>query len=148
MFTRQLRSLAFAIGLSLLWLGNNTALAQCPTAEWVCSYWPPFLGYEELAPTAACEGPDCFDKNYGGEMTVVAADDYLFPDKWKMRQSGVLMNISCDSLEGSASDKTTLWIPELRHCAVAQQTENHFYLHFFASNPATQCLGWVECKVQ
>lgn len=147
MSIRRLVSRAIAIGLSLLLLGSNAALAACPTAEWVCSYWPPLLGYGELVPTGWCEGPSCFDKSYGEESTVVAADDFLFADKWKMRQSGVLMNVSCASLDDSANSKTTIWMAEQRHCAVAQQTVNHFYLHFIASNPASECMGWVECKV-
>jgi hypothetical protein len=137
---------ATAIAFSLLLFSFNAALAECPTPEWVCDFYPPVLGYQ-ASPTGWCEGPDCFDKAYGEESTIVATDDVLFPYKWKMRQSGVLMNVSCATLDDSASSKTTIWLPEVRHCAVAQQTENHFYLHFIASNPVSQCLGWVECKV-
>lgn len=147
MITKRFLSRAIAVVLSLLLLGSSTALAACPPAEWVCSFWPQVIGYGELVPTGWCEGPDCFEKSYGEETTMVAADDFLFADKWKMRGSGVLINISCASLEESANTKTTIWMAEQRHCAVAQQTENHFYLHFIASNPASQCVGWVECKV-
>ena len=71
---------ATVTALSLLILSFNAALAACPTAEWVCSFYPPVLGYE-ASPTSWCEGPDCFDRAYGDESTIVAADDFLFPLK-------------------------------------------------------------------
>ena len=153
MFSRHLISqtatrLAVASLLSSFILGSSTALADCPTAEWVCSTYGPILGFDLTATGNGCVGPDCFDKVYGEESTVVAADDYLFADKWKMRQAGILTNISCALLQDSANTKTTIWIPEERHCAVTQQTDYHFYVHFFASNPNPDslCLGWAECK--
>ena len=152
MFGRRFAGRAVAIGLALFWAGSGTALAQCPTAEWVCSYWPTLIYGTEGEFIAGCEGPACFDKSYGDEVTVVAADDSLFPDKFTLRHSGYVNNLSCVDVETKTqnkADKTTLWMPEARHCAVEQYTMAHFYVHFFVSGSANApaCLGWVQCKL-
>ena len=138
--------------LLLFCFGANTALAQCPTPEWACSYWPTYLYGIEGEPIAYCEGPACFDKSYGDEITVVAADDKLFPDRFTLRYSGEMTNLSCvdvDTKFQTKANKTTLWMPENRHCAVEQYTVDHFYLHLFVSGSvnAPQCVGWVQCRI-
>ena len=152
MFGRRITGRAVAIGLALFWAGSGTALAQCPTGEWVCSYWPMLVYGVEGEFIAGCEGPACFDKSYGDEVTVVAADDSLFPDRFTLRHSGDINTLSCVDVETKLQNKarkTTLWMPESRHCAVEQHTVDHFYVHFFVSGSvnAPQCVGWAQCKL-
>jgi hypothetical protein len=152
MFGRRLTGGAAAIGLALYCLGSGTALAQCPTGEWVCSYWPSIIYGVEGEFIAGTQGPACFEPSYGDEVTVVAADDSLLPDKFTLRHSGYVNNLSCVDVETKVQEKakkTTLWMPEARHCAVEQHTVDHFYVHFFVSGSANapECLGWVQCKL-
>lgn len=128
------------------------AVAECQTPEYICYTYPPYLNLPPLEPTwGGCLGPDCFDKSYGVEVTVVAVDDELYPDKFKLRHSGVVFNGSCAAVETKllphSISKTTLWLPEQGHCALILKTDNHLYVHFFGSTPDSQCLGWAECVV-
>ena len=151
MRAQKLKTRLVATAFAMLILGSSQAFAACPTQDWVCEYWPPLLGYSDAVPTGWCEGPSCYEKNYGEETTVVASDDVLFPDKWLFRHSGFITNINCDEAtetkDKKEGEKTTVWVPQQRHCAVLHQTENHLYIQFIASNPETLCMGWVECKI-
>ena len=144
MFRNTLIIYSTAFVLSMLFLSITPAHAACATPEFICDRYGEMFGFV-MVPVGACEGPDCFDKSYGEECTLTAADDTLFPDKWKIRQSGVLINLNCESLTDSPNTKTTFWMPPKRSCAMFQQTVNHYYAHFFASSP--ECVGWVQCRI-
>ena len=146
--TSQVVSIMFL----LFCFGASTAWAQCPTPEWACSYWPTIVYGVEGEATGHCEGPACFDKSYGDEVTVVAADDSLFPDKFTLRHSGDVINLSCVDVETKLqkkATKTTVWMPEQRHCSVEQHTVDHLYLHLFTSGMENlpECVAWLQCKI-
>ncbi len=141
----------FAItGAMLLLVGASTAFAECPTAEWVCDYWPPFLNYEPGIPTQWCEGEDCLEMNYNEGARLVAVDDEgPYPKMWHIWATGEVTNFSCENLRFLGAKKNvghlSINMPDQLHCAMKLKADGS-YLWFFASIPES-CFGWVECQV-
>lgn len=141
--------LAASVGLAASFLSVDV-YAACPTAEATCFYWPPLINLPPGTPTQWCDGLDCFEMNYASENArVVAVDDEgPYPTTWVAWTNGVVNNLSCNAVIPRGNHRQiTLPLPDLPHCAIMLETDEHLYLWFFASNPATSCLGWAECQI-
>lgn len=118
----------------------------CPASpELFCQYYHP-----GSIMTGLCYYSDCFDMSYGEEARLVAADEEgLFPKTWKVWHSGTLSpepdSIQCE-VETSGNKSKVTFPGESVVCAVNLYTSEHVYHWHFASNPASECLGWVECQ--
>jgi len=134
----------------LLVMGASTAFAECPTAEWVCSYWPPIISLPEGTPTYWCEGLDCLEMNSASEDARLAAvdDEGPYPSTWvAFIPNEITRNLSCGALiPRGKTDRIVLPFPDMTHCAIQLETEDdQLYLWFFSSSPS--CVGWVECQI-
>ena len=139
------------VALTILVLGAfaSCAFAGCPPAALICSYYHP-----GSIVTGSCEGDQCLEVNYGGGIKVVAGDDSGdFPRMWFAWHEGTMTLpqglVPCELREKQLkkSVKTRLEIPEGgARCSVDVMVGEHLYYEHFASNPTSQCLGWVECE--
>lgn len=125
--------------------GYSASYGKCPTAEQACGIYHP--GSE---PTAYCSFQQCFEMNYGSEARVVAADEQgSFPRTlfvWhKGEMSPIAELIPCVMTQSGHKTRLDILDGEIK-CAAALSTSEHLYYEHFASNPATGCLGWVECR--
>lgn len=128
---------------------------NCPDPQWVCDYWGPLYSRPVGLATAACEAATCFDKTYGVEASIVAADgEGLFPRTFIARHAGTLVPVILDSCEIGKSavkkseTKTNVSIPAgTEFCVVELDTEDNYYLWFITSSPTASCLSFVECKL-
>jgi hypothetical protein len=136
-----------AVTISLL-LMASAAKAVCPTAEQTCTIFPPAIGMSCVpsGDSYACAYEDCLGKNTGAEITLVPGGAY--PGLWVARTDGsfedhpgALNCLRTDLPRGTS----LIAFPEELHCAALLVTETNVYLEFFASNPLSECYGWVEC---
>ena len=130
--------------------------AECPDPQWVCDYWPSIIGMNCSEVNAFCEGEDCFDGARGEQIQISASDDPEdllwglngYTTRWLARHDGAMTNLSCELLLNHPHGNLIV-MPDQRHCAGVLVTEmSEIYTEFFASNPDSECTGWVECKCQ
>lgn len=116
----------------------------CPDPYTYCA-----MAHPGSIPTGYCAYGACFEMSYGGEVRVVAADDSGdFPRKWFIWHKDLIKSVggSCTSTFQN-KNKIRVDIPEERiKCRLDWETSEYLYHEHFASNPATGCLGWVECR--
>jgi len=117
---------------------------NCPTVEQA-----QFLCYlhESAVLTSYCTYEACFEMSYGEEVSVVAADELgAFPRTWFMWGMGYDVSYSSCSLT-LKQHKTRIEIPlDPSFCYVSLEFPEFNYSEHFASDPASGCLGWFECK--
>ena len=105
--------------------------------------------------TKYCANEDCFDMNETEVIRLVAVDDAGdFPRKWNLWHQETLSKdlgtYPCvlDEKELKKNTKTKLSLPENSNiCVTVLKSNGHVYREHFVANPATKCLGWVECKL-
>ncbi len=117
-----------------------------------------------LVGTAVCFGEDCFTKHQGRGITVVAeGKPGDFPNTWLASvEKGGKLDVTTYKCEGcdqcalpeqparavgkgvqvALSDKNA----HPRRCKAERVLGEHLYHEHFASNPATKCLAWLECR--
>jgi len=132
----------------------DQAMAECPSVEFVCDNYPPMVGVKAEPTGGWCEGKECIKHlNHGAEIKVIADDEEgSYPLTWHVIYKGTTSNISCEPIIPELDTRKwysdTIVIPEIMHrCMIALDTENETYLEFFASQPNSECLGWVECQI-
>jgi hypothetical protein len=105
--------------------------------------------------TKFCANEACFYVNCGGEseIRVVAEDESGdFPRTWFVWHKGEMApagTFQCElkKKQPASHGKTPVKIPDTSvKCRADLNTNGHVYHEHFVSNPATKCLGWVECK--
>jgi len=89
-----------------------------------------------------CKGADCLGKNEGDEISVVPGG--IFPGLWLARSDGFMVPTQLACGLKDTRGLTLISIPD-KHCGAVLYTEEHMYLELFASNPDTNCYGWLEC---
>ena len=124
----------------------TTSYAGCPADE--VAFCAAFhLGSE---PIAWCTYEGCFEMTAAEEVRVVAADEQgLFPRTFFVWTDH---SLAPTALEGCVltkkGHKTRVDLPDGgTRCAASLTTSEYVYFEHFASNPASGCLGWIECRV-
>jgi hypothetical protein len=125
-------------------IGEPQQEQVCPPAEYICDVYT-----GGACPVGAYYiGREALGKNYLAEADVKPKDgNELFPTKWEIKHRGEILPfgvIQC-GLSLKNAHKTLLEIPVERHCAAQLVTSEHHYIWFFASNPASGCVGYGEC---
>lgn len=118
------------------------------TATQVCQY---FHGPSSTA-TAYCLYGDCFEMTNGEAVRVVAADERdEYPGTWFTWGDCTLTTAFATEpclLTQEGKKKTRIEIPTgATRCLTSAVLGSHRYFEHFASNPISQCLGWLECKM-
>ena len=132
-----------AIGLGVSFL----ARAECPDPVWACEYFSAIVGLPAVSTGKYCSGPDCLEMLQLSEARIVAVDDEgAFPKTWQVWGKGYLVNFDCVEPLDYRTKKTRFTVPETNSCALAYLTDST-YVWLIGSDPATDCLGFCECKV-
>lgn len=122
--------------------------ASCPDPVMACLYF--HNGTAEAS--SWCKFAECFDKTELEAGTVVASDDEgLFPRTFKSwhHDGEIYYQWSAEpcEIEEKAKGKTKYTLPEgAIRCGAGLITSDRTYYWHFVSNPATGCLGVLECK--
>lgn len=120
---------------------------NCPAPEFVCSYF-----HTDAELTTYVAYAQSFKKTDFEAATVQAVDDEgLFPRTFMSRDmEGLAYNQWSQepcNLQVKRNDGAKWSIPEPNiRCGAGMITPHAIYYWHFASNPATGCLGIVECK--
>jgi hypothetical protein len=143
---------------------NPAATEAPPTFTPALSYGSPgcFPGLTATQVCQALDGPsatatgyclydDCFEITYGELVKVVAADEQgEFPSTWFAWGDATLTATGLGQclLQQEGKKKTRVDIPADKiRCKAVATVGDYLYNEHFASNPASQCLGWIECKL-
>jgi hypothetical protein len=120
---------------------------NCPDPVFVCSYF-----HANATLSAYCAYAETFKKTDFEAATVQAVDDEgLFPRTFMSRDMQGLPYNAWSSepcvlvAKRNVAAKWTIPEPNIR-CGAGMITPDAIYYWHFASNPATGCLGIVECK--
>lgn len=125
------------------------AQAECPDPALASIYLSEIVGLPAVSTGKYCGGPDCFEMTRLSEARVVAVDDEgLFPRTWQAWHSGYLVNVDCVEPLDYRNKNTRFKVPDSNQCALVLMTDST-YVWLIASDPspASECLGFAECKV-
>jgi len=133
----------FAIGFGF----SSLVRAECPDPVLACEYFSAIVGLPAVSTGKACSGPDCLEMLKLSEARIVAVDDEgLFPKTWQVWGSGYLVNYDCVEPMDYRNKKIRFKVPDTNSCALVYIT-NSTYVWLIGSDPASDCLGFCECKV-
>ena len=132
-----------AIGLG----ASSPVRAECPDPTWACEYFSTVVGLPAVSTGKYCSGPDCLEMLELSEARIVAVDDEgLFPMTWQVWGNGYLVNFDCTEPLDYRNKKIRFTVPDTNSCALVYIT-NSTYVWLIGSDPASDCLGFCECKV-
>jgi hypothetical protein len=109
-----------------------------------------------LVATGYCVYGQCFEMSYGERVRVVAADGlgpfpktwFVWPDKHSTDQlTNTYPGDQCSLT--IQRNKTRVDIPDsnpIPRCKAELKVGPYLYHEHFASNPASGCLAWLECR--
>jgi len=125
----------------------NAAFAVCSweSGDQVCNYYTGGL----CPNTNWCAYEDCYGKNFGEEIMLVPGG--VYPQFWVTRTDGSFFPFGTWQCNVAANPGVTLIeIPNFADghagCVAGLETDGHWYLEFFGTNPETDCVAWVECQ--
>jgi len=135
--------LVAAIGLGV----SPPVRAECPDPAWACEYFSAMVGLPAVSTGKYCSGPDCLEMTKLSEARIVAVDDEgLFPKTWQVWGNGYLVNYDCVEPLDYRNKKIRFKVPDTNSCALVFLTDST-YVWLIGSDPASDCLGFCECKV-
>jgi hypothetical protein len=101
--------------------------------------------------SGGCAYADCFDMSYSevSRAIAVGGDETLFPTRFHLWTSGPFIpssvGFACGVQPSGNKLKIEILPPDTKCAGRVPMGDYVFYEHF-ASNPASGCLAWLECK--